>query len=123
MTVVEDAVPGAAFSRAGLPRGTVAAWLESSGVLNGDYGRDSENFSRQWRIGAELIAKLPRKPDRSEAQAAAATAILQRDRAARETFLGAHTSTRYIVLALRTRIEQTGVQARTIRWAPGCYAG
>jgi len=83
------------FNRAGLPRDTVAAWLGSGGALHGDYGRDSENFSRQWRIGAELIARLPRKPDRSEAEAAAAMAILQRDRAARETFLGAHAETIY----------------------------
>ena len=95
MTIVEDAAPADTFSRAGLPRDTVAAWLGSGGALHGDYGRDSENFSRQWRIGAELIARLPRKPDRSEAEAAAAMAILQRDRAARETFLGAHAETIY----------------------------
>src|ERR1700689_3925554 len=67
MTVVEDAPPADTFSRAGLPRETVAAWLASGGALAGDYRRDSENVSRQWRIGAELLAKLPPKPKRSQA--------------------------------------------------------
>jgi thioesterase DpgC len=95
MTVVEDAFPTDGFGRVGLPRETVASWLASGSALHGDYGRDAESFSRQWCIGAELVAKLPRKPARSEAQAAAAAAILQRDRAARETFLAVHAETIY----------------------------
>ena len=46
---------------------TVAAWLASDDAVTGDYRRDAENFSRQWRIGAELLAKLPPKPARSQA--------------------------------------------------------
>src|SRR5580704_5343106 len=69
MTAVEDGFPADGFGRAGLPRETVAAWLASGGAVHGDYRRDSDNFSRQWRIGAELLAKLPRKPQRSEAEA------------------------------------------------------
>jgi thioesterase DpgC len=95
MTAVEDGFPADGSGRAGLPSETVAAWLASGGALHGDYRRDSENFSRQWRIGAELLAKLPRKPQRSEAEAAAVAALLQRDRAAREAFLAAHVETIY----------------------------
>jgi thioesterase DpgC len=95
MTIEDDALPPDALHRAGLPRETVAAWLASGDALHGDYGRDSGNFSRQWRIGAELLAGLPRKPNRSEAEVVAAAAILRRDRAARETFLAAHAETIY----------------------------
>jgi thioesterase DpgC len=93
MSVVED--PPDVFDRAGLPRDGIAAWHAGDEAVSGDYRRDAENFSRQWRIGAELLAKLPAKPARSAAQAAAATAILQRDRDARQKFLLAHAETIY----------------------------
>ena len=95
MTVVEDSSRTHVFDRAGLPREEIGAWLDCETAVAGDFRRDTENFSRQWRIGAELIARLPAKSSRSEAQAAAAAAILERDRAAREKFLGAHVETVY----------------------------
>jgi enoyl-CoA hydratase/carnithine racemase len=95
MTLAEDSSRADVLSQAGLPRDAVAAWLASGGAVDGDYARDGEKFSRQWRLGAELLAKLPRKPARSQAQAAAAAAMLQRDRAAREKFLTAHAATIY----------------------------
>ena len=93
MSVVED--PPDVFDRAGLPRDGIAAWHAGDDAVTGDYRRDAENFSRQWRIGAELLAKLPGKPARSAAQASAAAAILQRDRTARENFLRTHAETVY----------------------------
>jgi thioesterase DpgC len=78
------------LTRAGLPRDGIVAWLANGGAPGSDFGRDSEDSSQQWRIGAELLAKLPGKPARSEVQAAAAEAILTRDRAAREKFLAAY---------------------------------
>jgi (3,5-dihydroxyphenyl)acetyl-CoA 1,2-dioxygenase len=99
MTITEDNAQSDAQSdalgRAGLPRDGIAAWRADDDGVTGDYRRDAENFTRQWRIGAELIAYLPVKPARSAAEAAAATAILQRDRDAREKFLGVHTETIY----------------------------
>ena len=83
------------FDRAGLPRDGIAAWQVNDDAMSGDYLRDAEDFSRQWRIGAELLAKLPAKLARSAAQVSAAAAILQRDRAAREDFLRAHAETVY----------------------------
>jgi thioesterase DpgC len=83
------------FDRAGLPRDGIAAWRANDDAVSGDYLRDVEDFSRQWRIGAELLAKLPDKPARSAAQASAAAAIMQRDRAAREKFLRVHAETVY----------------------------
>ena len=110
MALAADIASTDIFDRAGLPRDQVAAWLACAGVIAGDFGRDSGNFSRQWRIGGELIARLPAKPARSDAQAAAAAAILQRDRAAREKFLGVHVEALYRRLtdnfAKFVRVEQ-----------------
>ena len=96
MIIVEDNAD--VLDRAGLPRAGVAAWYAGGDTVSGDYRRDTEIFSRQWRIGAELLGYLPAKPGRSGAQAAAAVTIRQRDRAAREKFLGVHAETLYRVL-------------------------
>jgi enoyl-CoA hydratase/carnithine racemase len=85
----------ATLDRTGLPRDAVAAWLDSDDTLAADYRRDTEKFSRRWQIGAELLARLTSKPARSDAQAAAATTIAQRDRAARTAFLHLHTEALY----------------------------
>ncbi len=83
------------LSHAGLPHDAVAAWHACDGISTGDYRRDAENFARQWRIGAELLARLPAKPSRSPAERAAASRLLDRDRAARENFLAAHAEAIY----------------------------
>jgi (3,5-dihydroxyphenyl)acetyl-CoA 1,2-dioxygenase len=93
MTLADRHSPGEAFSlfdRAGLSRETVKAWLGSDDAVPSDYRQAAEKFSRRWRIGADLLGSLPRKPARSEAESAAAVAILERDRAARASFLGVH---------------------------------
>jgi enoyl-CoA hydratase/carnithine racemase len=98
------------YDRAGLPREAVAGWLLCDGSVAGDFQRDAESFSRQWRLGAELIARLPAKPARSPAQAAAAVAITARDRVARDNFLRAHVEALYRCLtddfANFVRVEQ-----------------
>jgi thioesterase DpgC len=83
------------FDRAGLPRELVAAWLDSDDMLTADFRRDCEKFSRRWGMGAELLAQLPAKPARSDAQAATAVSIMERDRAARAKFLDVHVETLY----------------------------
>ena len=88
-----EAVVG--FDRAGLPRELVAAWLDSDDMLTADFRRDCEKFSRRWGMGAELLARLPAKPVRSDAQAAAVLAIMERDRVARAKFLDVHVETLY----------------------------
>jgi len=80
--------------QAGLPPDTVTAWLDCEPVVLGDYRREA-NFARQWRLGLELLAHLPPKLLRSGGEAAAAAAIVQRDRAAREKFLAVHVETLY----------------------------
>jgi thioesterase DpgC len=95
---------------AGLPREDVAAWLASDGALDGDHRRAAETFSRQWQLGGALLDRLPAKPMRSPVQTAAAAAIVERDRAAREKFLGAHAHALYRRLtddfAKFVRVEQ-----------------
>jgi (3,5-dihydroxyphenyl)acetyl-CoA 1,2-dioxygenase len=95
MAVVEDTSRTSAFERAGLPREDVAVWLDGDDAISGDFRRDAENLSRRWRVGAELLARLPQKPARSQSETAAAAAILERDRAARENFLATHVETVY----------------------------
>ncbi len=85
----------AAFERAGLPRELVAAWLNSDDVLSGDFRRDCEKFARRWGRGAELLARWPAKPARSDGQALAVTTIMERDGAARAKFLDVHAETLY----------------------------
>jgi len=98
MTVAENDSQMQMFDRARLPRDTVAAWLHSDGSMQGHYDRDAEIFVRQWRLGAELLAKLPPKPARSAAESEAAATILSRDRAGRESYLAAHAGTIYRLL-------------------------
>src|SRR5262249_24049537 len=88
-----EAVVG--FDRDGLPHERVAAWLDTDERLTGDFRRDCETFSRRWAMGADLLEQLPAKPARSDAQAAAAVAIMERDRAARAKFLDVHVETLY----------------------------
>jgi (3,5-dihydroxyphenyl)acetyl-CoA 1,2-dioxygenase len=95
MAVVEDISRTNALERAGLPREAVAAWRDGDDVITGDFRRDAEKLSRQWRTGADLLARLPQKPARSEAEATAAAGILQRDRASREKLLAVHVETIY----------------------------
>jgi (3,5-dihydroxyphenyl)acetyl-CoA 1,2-dioxygenase len=95
MAVVDDPSRADAFERAGLPREAVAAWLDRDDAISGDFQRDAENLAARWRVGAELLARLPQKPARSEAEAAAAASLLERDRGAREKFLATHVETIY----------------------------
>ena len=95
MAILEDTSRADAFDRAGLPHEDAAAWLESDDSITGDFRHDVANLSLQWRIGAALLARLPQKPARSQSESAAATAILKRDRAAREKFLAVHAETVY----------------------------
>ena len=110
MAITADTLPTNVYARAGLPSETVAAWLACGGAVDGDHRRAIETFSRQWQIGAELLAQLPAKPKRSQAQTAAAAAIIERDRTAREDFLGAHAQALYRLLtgdfARFVRVEQ-----------------
>ncbi|HEY5209824.1 MAG TPA: enoyl-CoA hydratase-related protein [Stellaceae bacterium] len=94
-----DATTEELLAGAGLPGAEVAAWLAADETISGDYRRDADAFSRRWRMGADLLNRLPRKLARSAGEAVAATAILTRERASRERFLATHVETIYRALS------------------------
>ena len=96
----------AALERAGLPGESIDAWLlalpSTPSALTeadtGDYAQEAADFVRFWRLGAELLARLPSKPARRDAEHAADAAIRGTERAARELFLSRHVETLYRLL-------------------------
>ena len=66
---------------AGLEEASVAAWIASTPPDTADYDADRRRFGRCWTLAAELMGRLPQKPKRSEAEAAAAQSLLAATRA------------------------------------------
>jgi thioesterase DpgC len=81
-----------------LPSEAVSAWRTSRPMASGDYRRDVAAFAQTWQQGAGLLAALPKKPARNQAQARAAAIIQNTDRASRDVFLAAHAETLYRAL-------------------------
>ncbi len=80
----------AVLAAAGLPGAEAAAWLARERVATGGFAEDREAYSAFWLLGERLIALLPRKPARNEAEARAVELVQARARAARARFLAAH---------------------------------
>ncbi len=76
--------------RAGVPDKAAAAWTKTRPRFTGNFTRDAAAGTKFWRGGADLLAKLPRKPRRAAEQQAAADLILSDCRRAREDFLKRH---------------------------------
>jgi thioesterase DpgC len=93
--------PLAAIRAAGLPEQEAQEW--SAGLLAGvgAYESDVGRYGAFWRRSAALLRKLPPKPRRSEAEQAAAGALLSAARASRESFLAAHVEQIYVLLTER----------------------
>src|SRR3954470_608174 len=64
-------------------------------ALDGDYGADAEEASAFLLQGADLIGRLPAKPDRSEREQAAASEIHAALGEVRDRFLRRHTRALY----------------------------
>ena len=90
-----DAAAGASLKSAGLDEASIAAWLTATPRERGDYDGDRRRYSQFWKSGDDLIRRLPAKPKRSEAEAAAAQSILAAAREQRERFLRIHADTLY----------------------------
>ena len=75
---------------AGLPEHDVREWSESFPVTTGDFEADTRDSSTFWRRATSLLRRLPLKPRRSEAEQAAADALMLDARASRESFLATH---------------------------------
>ncbi len=81
---------------AGLPAKATAAWTKLGPLrFSGNFKRDATAGARIWRGGADLLAKLPKKPRRSPPQQVAADFILSACRQVREAFLKYHAETVY----------------------------
>ena len=83
---------------AGLPDDIVASWLAAWPVASADFKGDGEAFSRFWKIGADLLAGLPKKPARTAKEQRAAELIFEIGRAARDRFLIRHVEALYRAL-------------------------
>jgi thioesterase DpgC len=99
---------------AGLSDAAVRRWAEAEPRDTGELSSDRSRFAAFWARARELLDALPRKPTRNPAETAAASAILEAGRAARERFLRAHAETVYD--------ELTGGRSRFVRLERLVYA-
>jgi thioesterase DpgC len=114
--------PGASaqsvLEQAGLAAETAADWLAIQPDLSGDYRLDAAAGSHFWLAGARLLAKLPPKPKRGAAEAAAADLITQTSRQMRDRFLDLHAETLYRTLTQDyrsfVRVEQIAFEAAAV---------
>jgi enoyl-CoA hydratase/carnithine racemase len=81
--------------RAGVPDKVAAAWTKTKPRFTGNFKRDAAAGTKFWRGGADLLAKLPRKPRRAPEQQKAADLVLSDCRLAREEFLNRHAEAVY----------------------------
>jgi thioesterase DpgC len=75
-----------------------ASWAASRPDVRDDFPRDAEAHSTFWREGADLLARLPDKPQRTAEQAACAAAILKTGRESRERSMARHAGPVYRAL-------------------------
>ncbi|HET7714219.1 MAG TPA: enoyl-CoA hydratase/isomerase family protein [Bauldia sp.] len=97
--------PAALLVRAGIGNDAAAEWLASEQTRTADLATDRNRYSAFWLRSAALVASLPRKPKRSEAEAAAVALILGRAREARERFLAVHAEAVYDELTAREMLR------------------
>jgi (3,5-dihydroxyphenyl)acetyl-CoA 1,2-dioxygenase len=86
---VDDAA-GSCLRAAGLDDRAIAEWIAATPHRTGDYYVDQPRYTRFWQLSNDLIARLPKKPARNPAEAAAASSLLAAARDQREHFLAAH---------------------------------
>jgi enoyl-CoA hydratase/carnithine racemase len=94
-TLVDHADPKVWFERAQLPVKSAVAWHKSGFRISGNFKRDVAAGGKYWRVGADLLSKLPNKSKRSPEQNLAAEVILSACRRGREDFLQRHAGTIY----------------------------
>ncbi|HEY7298085.1 MAG TPA: enoyl-CoA hydratase/isomerase family protein [Xanthobacteraceae bacterium] len=106
---------GDALEAASLAPSAIAAWRATMQSATADYAGDCRRYSAFWTRSSDLLAKLPPKPKRNAAEAAAATAIFAAAREHRERFLGTHAEAVYNRLTRNrtqfVRIEDLVIEA------------
>src|SRR6185312_2438324 len=71
------------------------AWVKASPRVTGSLKRDTAAAAKFWRTADDLLAKLPKKPQRTPEQQSAADVIFSACRRLREDFLKKHADTIY----------------------------
>src|SRR5262245_56478136 len=90
---------------AGLASATAHAWATAEPSTTTDLKSDRRSYGEFWRLGSELLAALPGRPDRNEAEREAVHAIFSASRHSRDRFLVAHAAEAYAELTDgRTRL-------------------
>ncbi len=88
----------AVLARAGLPTEAIGSWLAADPPPSDDgaaFDHAAAAFATFWRLGDQLLADLPKKPGRGDAERAADALIRGVARGARERFLARHVETLY----------------------------
>jgi enoyl-CoA hydratase/carnithine racemase len=86
---------GEILCRGGLPAKSAGAWVKALPRVTGSLKRDAVAATKFWRAGDGLLAKLPKKRQRTREQQSAAEAILSTCRRLREDFLKKHADAIY----------------------------
>ena len=94
----------ASVRAAGLPGHEAQEWSVALPANTGEYESDTVRHSDFWHRTAALLARLPAKPRRNEAEKTAAETLLSAARAYRESFLAAHVEQIYDRLTERASI-------------------
>jgi thioesterase DpgC len=93
--------PVAVLGAAGIAADAAAEWLTSEQTRTADLATDRNRYSIFWLRSSALVATLPAKPMRNDAEVAAAALILGRAREARERFLAVHAEAVYDQITAR----------------------
>jgi len=89
------AAAGAALAQAGFARTEIDAWMHAAPERTAALSSDMVAYGAFWKYSRELLARLPAKPRRRPAEAAAAAVLLSAARVSRERFLRSHASAVY----------------------------
>jgi thioesterase DpgC len=90
MVVVSVEAHAFSLRGAGLGDDDIASWAAAQVEQTADFEADRARYSRFFRHCDDLLQRLPPKPLRNDAEAAAAAALLTSAREHRERFLAAH---------------------------------
>lgn len=86
---------GEILRRGGLPAKSAGTWAKALPRVTGSLKRDAVSATKFWRAGNGLLAKLPKKRQRTPEQQSAVDAILFTCRRLREDFLKKHADAIY----------------------------
>jgi thioesterase DpgC len=111
--------PAALLSAAGIASDAAAEWLASEQTRTADLATDRNRHATFWQRSAALVAALPAKPKRNEAEVAAAALILGRAREGRERFLAVHAEAVYDEITAREMLRIDDVVFAAAAAVPG----